>query len=540
MNLAGFSTSNKVKNHCPKLTPVTNATFTDTLITTEKVRQHHKNLDTKKAPDPDNISPILLKRCAIHLAVPITMIYRLCIATKRWPVAWKRARIVPVHKKNSRAETKNYRPISLLSILGKGLESLLHEELSAYLNTHRLISTKQFGFRSGRSSSDLLLLQSASWNRSLKSGDDTYVIALDFEGAFDRVWHNGIVAKLESFGISGNILQLLKDYLQNRSLSVVVNGLTSQEFGVRASVPQGSVLGPLLWNIYLNDLLHLIPEVTAYADDCTISVTCKQNHHTPAITKINSILQFISSWTQRWQISPAPNKTQMMLITRRQAVPPSTPPPVLLDGKQLSLQDSISILGVEFDSCLSFTNHTKQVAKTAGWKLGCIRRVSHLLDGRAIAALYKAQVRSVMEYSPLTWSSCPPSYLGLLDSVQNRATRLIQMKTRDPRCYELQPLQHRRDVGGLCVMFKANTQRIEHLTDLRLPELPPAINATRERANNEEHMLEIPFGRKEFYLRSFLTRYARLWNTMVKNMDLHHSSTLHHFKSGVNQWLQTI
>ena len=242
---------------------------------------------------------------------------------------------------------------------------------------------------------------------------------------------------------------------------MVINGQTSQEFSVTAGVPQGSVLGPLLWNIYLNDLLHLIPDMTAYADDCPISVKCKENHHIPAITKINSTLQFISLWAQRWQISLAPNKTQMMLISRRKAPQPSAMPPVLLDCKRLSLQDSISILGIEFDSRLSFTNHAKQVAKTAGWKLGCIRRVSHLLDGRAIAALYKAQVRSVMEYSPLTWSSCPVSYLGHLDSVQNRATKLIQRKTQDPRCYDLQPLQQRRDVGGLCIMFQANTQRIQ-------------------------------------------------------------------------------
>ena len=525
----------------PPLIPArTRATLDCLHIHQTEVEKLLLQVDTKKALGPDNISPHLLRRCASELSAPLTLLFRRCLSSKTWPSQWKEARVVPIHKKSSRADPSNYRPISLLSVVGKLLEAIIASKVTSFMETHHLLSPKQFGFRRGRSAADLLLLQSAAWNTALDGGSDVYVIALDIAGAFDRVWHRGIVAKLQSLGVCGGLLQLLQDYLGARTSSTVVSGHTSAPHPVSAGVPQGSVLGPLLWNVYFNDILQLIPEAHAYADDCTLTFVCDRTDSQATITKINRALDTIVSWGRRWQVTLAPEKTQLLHISRRRQADgqPRPQPAIFLEGRRLTPQDSINILGVEFDGGLTFTSHVRRVARDASYKLGCIRRVGDVLDARGVSSLYKAQVRPVMEYAPLSWSSCPPSYLTGLERVQARARRLVRDCPRGHASDSFQPLQHRRDVAGLCVMYKAQALHTPHLAALRLPGPPPATQATRSAENPEHpHTVAVPFSRTEHNIRSFLPRYSRLWNQMVLSTDLHRSTSLHTFKCRANEWL---
>jgi len=137
---------------------------------------------------------------------------------------------------------------------------------------------------------------SQSWSDALDTGRNTIVIALDIAGAFDRVWHGGLLSKLTSLGLSGDLHSLLRDYLHGRTLSVVVKGHQSKQYPIKASVPQGSVLGPILWNVFINDLLQLVPGVTAYADDCTLSVSYKKEESQAAIAQVNTALELIETW----------------------------------------------------------------------------------------------------------------------------------------------------------------------------------------------------------------------------------------------------
>ena len=516
---------------------LTKATLDNLTITKEEVYKELQQVDTKKALGPDCISPHILKKCATQLAVPLAIIFQRCLSSQQWPSQWKVARVCAIHKKKSRADPQNYRPISLLSVLGKAFESIIAAKMSKFFDSHHLLNSRQFGFRQGRSAADLLLLQSAAWNHSLDRGEDTFVVALDIAGAFDRVWHQGITTKLKSLGICGDLLHLLQDYLHGRTLRVVVNGHTSTELPVKASVPQGSVLGPLLWNVYFNDILQLIPEATAYADDCTLTFTCERSERRNTVTRINQALQSISSWGRRWQVTFAPEKTQAMLISRRQDVANREQLHIQMEGRRIHLQESVSILGVEFDSGLTFTSHVRKVAKNAAWKLSCVRRISHLLDSKGVVTLYNSQVRSLMEYSPLAWSSCPQSYLGLLDRVQARAQRLARLKAPAGAAYNCQPLQQRRDVAGLCVMYKVHRMQLPQLAGLRLDSPAPTLHATRA-AHNTDHQVIVPFARTEYYLRSFLPRYSRLWNTLVRQTDMYLTMSLQVFKTNVNNWLQ--
>jgi len=519
----------------PRLPPQTQSRLHNVSITGQEVKRELKDLDVTKAVGPDKISPHTLVQCADQLATPLAVLFQTCMVQKTWPKLWKTANVVAIHKKLSKTSPMNYRPISLLSILAKVYERILVKKMTSFFDEHHLISNRQFGFRSQRSASDLLLQLTTAWQNSLDVGNETFVIALDIAGAFDRVWHKGIIAKLKSLGIAGALLMLLEDYLHGRTMQVVVNGHTSSKFPVGASVPQGSVIGPLLWNVYFNDILQLIPNAHAYADDCTLSFTSNHLNRKDSVHHINNIMALIIAWSKKWQVTFAPEKTQAMLITRRQD-PLAHTPVLMMGGKTLAYDSDISILGVQIDSRLTFTDHVRGMAKNAARKLACIRRIAPLLDGKGCCTLYHSQVRSVMEYCPLVWSCCPPSYLGLLDRVQNRAQRLVSYKTLvEDRHLHFQPLQHRRDVAALCVLYKVHRQRVPHLMSLRLEQRAAATHSTRHSSNRGQE-LQIPFSRTELHQRSFQPKYSRLWNTMVQQTSLHNLPSLQAFKAAVHRW----
>ena len=539
--LLGSYFANKMKVPAPHQavpdTPIlTNKRLSTLHITEEEVKQLLLKVNVKKAIGPDKVSPHILKKCASQLTPVLTKIFQACLVQQVWPKLWKRASVSAIHKKGSRNSLKNYRPISLLSVLGKLYEKIIVEKMSAFFDDNQLISTKQYGFRKSRSTSDLLLQLTSEWNATLDKREYTYVIALDIAGAFDRVWHKGLTAKLKSLGISGNLLGLIDNYLQNRVLQVALNGQTSEEYHIEASVPQGSVIGPMLWNVFFNDLLQMIPQAFAYADDCTLTFKCTDENRKETIELINDTLNLITIWGNLWQVELAPEKTQVMLITRRQQNPEVELPYLKLNGRILQLEQSISILGVEIDSKLTFTNHISDLAKKCGKKLACLRRVSHLLDSKGCQLLYNAQIRPLMEYAMLSWSSCPQSFLRLLDKIQERAHRIINFKRSqdDPPC-SFQTLQHRRDVAGLCVLYKVQVLRIAHLHSLRLPNTVITGHNTRS-ANNLQHKVIVPFARTEQYKRTFHPYISRCWNLCLQEVNINDHPTMQSFKNRVNRW----
>ncbi|XP_063609421.1 uncharacterized protein LOC134783471 [Penaeus indicus] len=281
----------------------------------------------------------------------------------------------------------------------KVFEKIIAEQLMKHLENHNLISARQFGFRSSRSTADLLLLLSKNWQDALDAGQDTLVIALDIAGAFDRVWHRGLLAKLQARGISSNLLRLFDNYLTGRTLKVVIGGQSSQKYPVEASVPQGSVLGPILWNIYIDDMLREDPEINAYADDCTLSVSYQREDHDAVATNMNSKLQAIYEWGSQWQIRFAPNKTQAMVISRSPAASGVMKDTILMNNTALPLEDLISVLGIDIDSGLRFNRHVSRICKTASLKVTALRRISHLLNPQGILTLYKSQIRPHLEYA---------------------------------------------------------------------------------------------------------------------------------------------
>ncbi|XP_045111706.1 uncharacterized protein LOC123504866 [Portunus trituberculatus] len=242
-----------------------------------------------------------------------------------------------VHKKNSKSEPNNYRPISLFSVVGKLLEQVVAGVICQHLSEHRLLSDRQFGFRPGRSTADLLTLLSQGWQDALDKGLDILLLALDIAAAFDRVWQAGLVQKLRAKGIQDNLLALLEDYLQGR----------------------------------------------AFMD---FSRSYCRSDSQRAFREINRQLRKVTKWGETWQVGFAPEKTQAMVISRSPAAPPAVSGHLCLGGQILPLQESIKVLGVTVDCGLRFDRHVAAVAHQASLRVSALRRMAGSLDSRAAAA----------------------------------------------------------------------------------------------------------------------------------------------------------
>ena len=539
-----FSTKMKVGDPArpaPTLPLETDSTVTSVLVTAGQVEKLLRAVDVGKATGPDDVSPRILKHCAKELSGPLTTVFKSCLRERQWPSIWKKARVVPVHKKGSRSAPTNYRPISLLSVVGKVLEQIVAGVICQHLSENHLLSDKQFGFRPGRSTADLLLLLSKDWQDALDGGLDSLVVALDIAGAFDRVWHAGLIEKLRAKGIQGDLLVLLKDYLQGRTLQVVINGQTSGPSPVEASVPQGSVLGPILWNIYIDDLLQQLTTVAAYADDCTLSRTYCRPDSQRAVRELNRQLRLVEQWGEMWQVSFAPEKTQAMVISRSPGASQAVSGQLCFGGKSLPLQEHIKILGVTVDRGLRFNHHVTAVARQASLRVSALRRVAGSLNPRGILTLYRAQIRPYLEYGALSWMSSAATHMQRLDAVERRALRLAEAGDHLEEQLPSPPvtsLEHRRDVGALVVCHKTQVQRVSHLGRLRLPPRTTQ-RCTRTTSLSDQHV-EVPRSQTRQHQRTYTARSSRLWNMFTAATPQVLNMSTHQVKLAAHNWRKTL
>ena len=248
-------------------------------ISEDIVRQKLSRLNCTSSQGPDSIHPRVLKEAAEHLARPLSVIFRKTISTGCLPSDWKLGQVVPIFKKGDRHDPGNYRPISLTSIPCKILESIIKDQLMCHLESNELLSKDQHGFRSRRSCTSQLLEVIDEWSISFEEGKPVDVLYLDFKKAFDSVPHQRLLSKLETYSITGHLRCWISSFLSGRSQRVVVRGCHSPWAPVLSSVPQGSVLGPGLFIIYINDLPDSVrSSIKIFADDTKIyhAMSCKR------------------------------------------------------------------------------------------------------------------------------------------------------------------------------------------------------------------------------------------------------------------------
>ena len=379
------------------------------------VRKHLAQLDTSKATGPDGVPCRVLKECCAELAMPLAKLYTICFQAGVQPDSWKLAHVVPIHKRASRSLASNYRPVSLLSVMSKVMEGIINKQIVNYLETHHVIPDSQYGFRRGRGTADILTALQNEWMQTIGQGGCAEVLAVDIAGAFDRVSHIGILYKAQQAGLSGKLLEWLKDYLTKRQIRVVLNGQSSDSWPISAGVPQGSLLGPTLFLLYVSDIdLCLVDNVQlcSFADDTTLYTVIKSPSDMPdATASLQKALSNLGEWGDSWRISFEPKKSQRMVITTRKDMPSLNP--LSFGNTPVPETKSIKLLGVTFDQQLSFRQHIRNIATRACQRLGFLRKASRVLHPRDRSTVYKGFVRPMLEYAPLVWMGASHTQLSL-------------------------------------------------------------------------------------------------------------------------------
>ena len=315
-------------------------------------------LKTDKSPGPDNIHPRILKETADSISYSLYTLFNLSLNHELIPNDWQCSIVIAIHKKGNKSLTSNYRPISLTCISCKIMESIIRNHIMEYFHTNNLFSSKQFGFIKGRSTVLQLLNLIDSWTSSLENGGQIDVIYTDFEKAFDKVPHLRLLYKLQFYGINEQILNWIRGFLCTRKHCVKINGTLSEWRSVTSGIPQGSVLGPLLFIIYINDLPNEcmnLSELFMFADDTKLF---KYILNTFDSTTLEQNCQALFNWSQKWLMSLNINKCKVLSIGRRNMIQNSygfdTPQSGFV---QLERVDKMKDLGVIFDDDLSFKSH---------------------------------------------------------------------------------------------------------------------------------------------------------------------------------------
>ena len=320
------------------------------LVSVGKVVKLLKGLSNCKAAGLDKISGKILKVAANTIAPSLTHIFNHGLISNCFPYEWKMARLVPIHKKGPRNLTENYRPISILPAISKIMERIMYDQIYQYLSDNSLLSEHQFGFRKFHSTASALLDSTNSWYVNMDRKKFNLVVLLDLKKAFDTIDHGILLSKLELYGITGSALSMIRSYLSDRNKKCQLGDLMSTERRVTCGIPQGSILGPLFFLVYINDLPECLNQATPrlFADDTNLTVAGESIQEIEL--NMNSDLACISEWLLANKLSLNVTKTEFILIGSAHKLNNLvTQPDLKINHKKIKQVCNATVLGVELD-----------------------------------------------------------------------------------------------------------------------------------------------------------------------------------------------
>ena len=346
----------------------------------------------------------MLLLCDDSVTLPLKIIFRNILLTSIYPDIWKLANVTPIFKKGDKQSINNYRPISL-PICGKIFEKIIFNILYSYLNVNNLITKNQSGFRPGDSTTNQLLYLINEIHQAFENPKSLEVCAvfLDISKAFDKVWHDGLIFELKQNGVSYSLLMFFQNYLNNRKQRVVLNGSYSSFCTVESGVPQGSVLGPLLFLIYINDLERNIKSnIKFFADDTMLFSIVKD----PVISanNLNHDLDIIQQWAYQWKMEFNPDPTKQaneVLFSCKKSSP--NHPKLIFNGVAVAKVNDQKHLGLILDSRLSFEKHINEKIIEAKKIVGILKHLSKFLPLKTLDQMYKVLVRSHLDYCDIIY-----------------------------------------------------------------------------------------------------------------------------------------
>ena len=423
------------KDLADKITPIENTSFTNFLkkksipefsfqnVNEKIILQVINNLKPKTSQGMDNMSNKLLKQIKDEIVKPLTIIINQTLNTGIFPDKLKIAKVLPIHKKGDINLIDNYRPISLLPSLSKVFERIMHQQLVKHFDDNKLFYKNQYGFRTYHSTEMAVLelvdrITCALDNKHLSLG-----IFLDLSKAFDTLDHYILLDKLKHYGIRGTALKLFETYLLNRSQIVNFKNVISEKLAIKTGVPQGSILGPLLFIIYLNDIAQACSffHPITYADDTALftALEFSLSNNQNSITDLNTELEKINVWFKVNKLSLNRDKTKAMLFHTVQKNPANVQ--VSIDGKSIEFVKEFKYLGITLDTHLSWKPHITQLAKKISRTNGILSRLKHFLPLVTLKMIYNSLILPYLSFGVIVWGTSAER----LVNIQKKSVRLI-------------------------------------------------------------------------------------------------------------------
>jgi hypothetical protein len=487
----------------------TRTRLTKTFITAQKVRKKIKELKPTGAAGPDGISTKLLQNCVEEISPVLAVIYRKSMASGTVPAEWKTANVVPIHKKGSKAAAGNYRPISLTCISCKVMESIIKDDIVDHLRRNKIIASSQHGFTKGRSCTTNLLEFMEVVTKAADSGKAVDIVYLDFAKAFDKVPIKRLITKLSAAGIRGNVLSWIKDWLTDRKQRVVVNGKFSGWRAVLSGVPQGSVLGPILFNIFINDLDDAATArqlLKKFADDTKVGQVIENQGDAQ---ELQSTLDKLCEWAATWGMTFNVDKCHVMHVGRH-----NIRAEYKMNGIRLASTTKERDVGVIICDNLKQAEQCKKAAQTASTVLAQIQRAFHYRDRNTYVGLYKQYVRPHLEFATPAWAPGNQGDIDTLERVQERAVRAVsglRGRTYSERLLELglPTLAQRREEADMIMTFKLLSDSENNYSAKWFEKM-----ATRRPTRNAGGRDNLIVGRADHnYRRQFFSlRVPAVWN----------------------------
>ena len=497
-------------DNIPLMPKSNHETIPDIKISHKGVYKLLREINPHKATGPDGIPGKLLKQCSDEITPILTKIFNSSITQGQAPKRWKEALITPIFKKGDRSKASNYRPVSLTCICSKIFEHIMHSNIISHLESNNVLSDHQHGFRKHRSCESQLINTIQDLSNSLNNSDQVDCVLLDFFKAFDKVPHQRLLRKCEFYGVRGNNLKWISSFLQGRTQQVLVEGETSEMSNVTSGVPQGTVLGPLLFLLYINDLPESVSSKSRlFADDCLLYRTIKCREDT---SQLQQDLNNLQEWENTWQMSFNPDKCEVLRVCNKRN-------PIVVNYRihetNLLSQKTVKYLGLNINQHLSWNDHIDIITKKANTLTSLLNRNIRDCPNNIKAKCYKTLIRPIVEYASSVWDPITKKNIQKLEMVQRRAARFVMgnYKTTDSvtnmlQQLEWQTLKTRREQAKLAMLYRTHHQLITISTVNLLPA------TTRTKTRGHSHRFTIPRSNVKCHEQSFFPSTIRLWNTL--------------------------
>ena len=475
-----------------------------------------QGLNPHKAPGPDGVGPLVLRELRESIGPILHTIFTRSLESGQVPEDWRKANVVPIFKKGCKNSPVNYRPVSLTCICSKLMEHIMVSQINKHLQLNDILVSNQHGFRAQRSCETQLVEFVHDLHTNLGSKTQVDAVVMDFSKAFDKVAHNRLLFKLDRCGIQGRHLKWIESFLGSRTQVVVVDGMSSEPLPVTSGVPQGSVLGPVLFLLYINDITcNITSSIRLFADDTIIYRPIRdENDH----LELQKDLTRLEKWSRDWQMEFHPSKCNIMTISRSRS-------PLLanykLYGQILDRVNQMKYLGVTVASDLRWNRHVNSIVAGANTTLRFLKRNLRVSSPAVKQSAYFTFVRPKLEYASSVWDPHTLGNISVLETVQRRAARWV-----------LGRFQNRSSVGDMLLQLGWPSLE-QRRAQTRLLLLYKAINGhvmldTFGLLRPVEGIMTGPYPHRYIALRthtnihagSFFPRTIRGWNCLPAEVAL--------------------